>query len=256
MAFAAVGLARCGGEGANPTTPEPPEPAPPLDVPFGFTDLVEGEGPEVRDGWLLAIAFTAWLYDPAAADNRGLEIGSSPAGGASHFRLGIGQVIPGLDEGVTGMRVGGARRIVIPPDKGYGAQGTSLVPGNAALLYEVELVAGAAVPFETTDLREGDGDEAINGASLSMAYHGWVYDLLAEDNKGNTFDSTTADAPFTFTLGIGEVIAGWDLGVLGMKVGGRRRIVIPHDLAYRDQRLPGIPAYATLLFEVELLAVE
>ena len=166
--------------------------------------------------------------------------------------MGVGQVIRGIDQGVAGMRVGGLRRIVVPPELGFGAQGTNLVPGNATLLFEVELVAGAEVPFEVVDLREGDGEEATNGRSLSMAYQGWVYDLVAEDNKGESFDSTTADAPFTFTLGVGNVIAGWDLGIAGsdleigaMRVGGVRRIVIPHDLAYGAAgRPPQIPAYA------------
>ena len=255
LAAGAFGLG-CGGDGATPTTPEPPEPAPPLDVPFGFTDLEEGEGPEVQDGWLLAIAYTGWLYDEAAPDNKGREFISVPPGDPDSFRFGVGQVISGIDQGVAGMRVGGRRRIVVPPDLGFGAQGNTLVPGNATLLFEVELVAGAEVAFEITDLEVGSGEEAENGDSLSMAYHGWVYDLLAPDNKGDTFDSTTAEDPFEFTLGVGAVIVGWDLGVVGMRVGGRRRLVIPHELAYGAAgRQPRIPPYATLLFEVELLAV-
>ena len=246
----------CGGDGSAPTTPEAPAPAPALDVPFGFTDLEEGEGPGMQDGWLLAIDYTGWVYDPATADNRGQEFGSTSAEGPFSFRLGFGLLIPGIEQGLAGMRVGGLRRIIVPPDLGFGVQGTSFIPGNATLLVEVELLGGAEVPFEIVDLREGDGEEAANGRSLSMAYHGWLYDLTAEDNKGDSFDSTTAEAPFTFTLGAGEVIAGWDLGIVGMRVGGRRRIVIPHGRAYGAAgRPPQIPAYATLLFEVELLAV-
>ena len=250
----------CGGDETAPTTPAAPAPAPPLDVPFGFTDLEDGEGPPVEDGWLLAAAYTGWLYDPAVPDHRGLEFGSATDEAPDSFRLGVGQVVPGIDRGVAGMRVGGLRRIVIPPDLGFGPQGTNFgttaVPGNATLLFELKLVAGAEVPFEATDLRDGDGEEATNGASLSMAYHGWVYDLLAPDNKADTFDSTTAEDPFNFTLGVGEVIVGWDLGIVGMRVGGRRRIVIPHDKAYGAAgRSPQIPVYATLLFEVELLAI-
>lgn len=255
--LAAGVLVGCGGDGTSPTTPQSPAPAPALDVPFGFTDFEEGEGPVVQDGWLLAIDFTAWLYDPAAPDNRGLEFLSSPDRGASHLRLGIGQFIRGLDEGIAGMRVGGKRRIVIPPELGFGAQGTSLVPANSTLLFEVDLVAGAEVPFEHTDLVIGDGAEATNGSSLQMAYRGWIYDLLAPENKGASFDSATAEGPFDFTLGAGAVIAGWDLGIPGMRVGGIRRIVIPHQLGYRASGSPPrIPPYATLLFEVELLAVE
>lgn len=249
-------LAACGGDGTSPTTPEPAAPAPPLGVAFGFTDLEAGEGPEVQEGWLLAIEYTGWLYDPAAPDNRGREIASNPNAEPFPFRLGVGQVIPGIDRGVDGMRVGGVRRIVVPPDLGFGAQGTNVVPGNATLLFEVELVAGAEAPFGHTDLMIGDGAEATNGSSLQMAYQGWIYDLLAPENKGASFDSTTADDPFEFTLGVGAVIPGWDLGIVAMRVGGKRRIVIPHDLAYGAAgRPPRIPAYATLLFEVELLAV-
>ena len=256
LAGLALMFAGCGGDGAAPTTPEPPAPAPPLAVPFGFTDLEAGDGPEVQDGWLLALAYTGWLYDEAAPDNKGREFISVAAEDPDSFRFGVGQVIPGIDQGVAGMRVGGKRRIVVPPDLGFGAQGNNLVPGNATLLFEVELVAGAEVAFEFTDLRVGSGEEAENGNSLSMAYHGWVYDLLAPDNKGDTFDSTTAEDPFDFTLGVGAVIVGWDLGIVGMRVGGRRRIVIPHELAYGAAgRQPRIPRYATLLFEVELLAV-
>ena len=254
--LAAGALAGCGGGGDTPTTPEPPAPPAPLDVPFGFTDLEAGDGPEVQDGWLLAIAYTGWLYDEAAPDNKGSEFISVAAEDPDSFRFGVGQVIPGIDRGMAGMRVGGKRRIVVPPDLGFGAQGNNLVPGNATLLFEVGLVAGAEAPFESTDLQVGSGEEAENGDSLSMAYHGWLYDLLAPDNKGDTFDSTTAEAPFDFTLGVGAVIVGWDLGIVGMRVGGRRRIVIPHELAYGAAgRQPRIPPYATLLFEVELLAV-
>ena len=246
----------CGGDGAAPTTPEPPETPAALDVPFGFTDLEEGAGPEVHDGWLLAIAYTGWLYDEAAPDNKGLEFIVVAEEDPDSFRFGVGQVIPGIDRGLAGMRVGGTRRIVVPPDQGFGARGNNLVPGNATLLFEVMLMAGAEVPFETTDLQVGSGEEVGNGDSLSMAYHGWVYELLAPDNKGDPFDSTTAENPFDFTLGVGAVIVGWDLGIVGMRVGGRRRIVIPHELAYGAAgRQPRIPPYATLLFEVELIAV-
>ena len=104
------------------------------------------------------------------------------------FRLGIGQVIPGIDQGVVGMRVGGRRRIVVPPDLGFGAQGTDSVPGNATLLFEVELVAGAEVPFEFTDLWVGEGEEVGSGDSLTVLYQGWLFDLLTRENKGTTFE--------------------------------------------------------------------
>jgi len=252
--LAAVALAGCGAHGGGQTTPQPLADAP-LDVSFEATDLEEGRGPAVQHGWLLAVGYTGWLYDQAAPQNRGRIFVSQPAALPFTFRLGIGQVIPGIDQGVPGMRAGGRRQIVVPPELGFGAQGTNQVPGNATLLYEVELVAASEVPFEFTDLWVGDGEEVGSGDSLSVAYQGWIFDLLNKENKGETIDWANAEDPFSFTLGAGEVMAGWDLAVAGMRVGGVRRIVIPHDLAYGAASRPKIPAYSTLLFHVNVLAI-
>ncbi len=248
-------LGACGGSDSSPATPDPALP-PVLEVPFGIEELVPGTGDEVEDGWLVAIAYTGWLYDPDAPDHRGREFASATPEAPVSFRLGAAQLIPGIERGVTGMRVGGRRRLVVPPDLAFGAAGTELVPANATLLFEVEVVAGAAAPFSTEDLRVGEGAEVGPGQTLTVAYTGWLYDLTAPGNRGPVFDSADAEAPFTFTLGIGSVIAGWDLGVPGMRVGGLRRIVIPHQLAYGASGRPGIPGFATLLFEVELLFAE
>jgi FKBP-type peptidyl-prolyl cis-trans isomerase len=112
------------------------------------------------------------------------------------------------------------------------------------------------VPFSQTDLAAGTGAEAVSGRRVTVNYTGWIYDPGAAENKGRQFDTSIGREPFSFTIGRGEVIRGWDQGVPGMRVGGRRRLVIPPDLAYGPQGMPPvIPANATLLFEVELLAV-
>ena len=100
-------------------------------------------------------------------------------------------------------------------------------------------------------IEEGTGAEAVNGASISVHYTGTLED-------GTVFDSSrTRGVPFEFVLGQGQVIAGWDQGVLGMKVGGKRKLIIPPALAYGDNGIPGtIPEKATLTFEIELLGVE
>ena len=113
----------------------------------------------------------------------------------------------------------------------------------------------AGVPFSSTDLTVGTGVQAVAGRRLTVAYSGWLYDSTAADNKGTLFDSSSAAGPFTFVLGAGQVIRGWDQGVPGMRVGGRRRLVIPPDLAYGSQGRGLIPPNATLVFEVELLSV-
>lgn len=100
-------------------------------------------------------------------------------------------------------------------------------------------------------LEEGNGAEAVNGKTVTVDYVGTLTD-------GTTFDSSIdRGQPFSFTLGVGEVIAGWDQGVAGMKIGEKRRLTIPPDLAYGDRGAGGvIPPGATLIFEVKLLGVK
>lgn len=110
--------------------------------------------------------------------------------------------------------------------------------------------------LEQTDLVVGQGAEATNGARVTVHYTGWLYDAAAPDHKGKPFDSSRKGQPFSFDVGEGQVIAGWDQGIVGMKVGGQRRLVIPAALGYGDRGAGGvIPPGATLLFDVELLGV-
>tara|TARA_Y100000310_G_scaffold310154_1_gene355077 strand:+ start:703 stop:1338 length:636 start_codon:yes stop_codon:yes gene_type:complete len=105
--------------------------------------------------------------------------------------------------------------------------------------------------LKVEDLVLGEGTEATSGAKVSVNYLGTLTD-------GTKFDSSyDRGIPFSFTLGAGEVIKGWDMGVSGMKIGGKRKLTIPSDLAYGDQEAGNlIPPGATLVFEVELLGVE
>lgn len=101
-----------------------------------------------------------------------------------------------------------------------------------------------------TDLVVGDGEEAVAGQLVSVNYRGTL-------TNGKEFDSSYGRAPFTFPLGGGRVIKGWDEGVAGMRVGGKRKLVIPPDLAYGERGAGGvIPPNATLVFEVELLQID
>ncbi|MFC5510883.1 FKBP-type peptidyl-prolyl cis-trans isomerase [Massilia jejuensis] len=98
----------------------------------------------------------------------------------------------------------------------------------------------------------GSGAPANNGSKLTVNYTGWLYSASAADHKGTQFDTGT----FSFTLGTGSVIAGWDQGLVGMKAGGRRKLEIPSNLAYGSAGRAPIPPNAGLLFEVELTKVE
>jgi FKBP-type peptidyl-prolyl cis-trans isomerase FkpA len=118
--------------------------------------------------------------------------------------------------------------------------------------------ANQVAALQVTDLVEGTGAPAAPGMGVTVHYTGWLYDSAAAEQKGAEFDSSRSkNRPFTFNLGAGQVISGWDQGVAGMKVGGQRRLVIPADLAYGSSGAGGvIPPAASLVFEVELLAVQ
>jgi FKBP-type peptidyl-prolyl cis-trans isomerase FkpA len=96
----------------------------------------------------------------------------------------------------------------------------------------------------------------VSGQRLSVNYTGWLYNGTAPDKKGAQFDASKPGQPFVIWLGTGQVIAGWDQGIVGMKVGGLRRLIVPADLAYgRAGAGNSIPPNATLVFDIELLSV-
>ena len=112
--------------------------------------------------------------------------------------------------------------------------------------------------FIKIDIKTGTGKEATAGKVVSVHYTGWLFDKSAADNKGKKFDSSR-DRPgnFTFPLGTGRVIKGWDQGVQGMKVGGQRTLMIPPSMGYGARGAGNIiPANATLIFDVELMEVQ
>ena len=114
----------------------------------------------------------------------------------------------------------------------------------------------STAPFSQVDLRLGTGTEAVAGNVLTVNYTGWLYDPTQTDLKGLVFDSSVTTTPFVFQLGVGQVIQGWDQGLVGMKIGGIRKLVIPSSLGYGGVRNHSIPPFATLVFEIELLDVQ
>ena len=122
----------------------------------------------------------------------------------------------------------------------------------------VSKIGANVTELKIIDTQVGTGAEAASGKVVTVHYTGWLYDPKAADGHGAKFDSSVdRGTPFGFFLGKGKVIKGWDEGVAGMKVGGKRTLVIPPAMAYGERGAGGvIPPNATLLFDVELLDVK
>ena len=119
--------------------------------------------------------------------------------------------------------------------------------------------AALAAELKIIDRQVGSGREVQSGRAALVQYTGWLYDDKAPENKGKQFDtSTNRGLPFGFIVGVGKVIKGWDQGILGMKVGGKRTLIIPPQLAYGDKDVGSglIPPSSTLVFDIELVEVK
>ena len=128
----------------------------------------------------------------------------------------------------------------------------------SGLLFSIAIANAEPVKMKSglsyEDVQMGTGAEAVSGKTVEVHYTGW---LDENGQKGKKFDSSVGGAPFSFPLGAGRVIKGWDEGVAGMKVGGKRTLMIPAELGYGARGAGGvIPPNANLIFDVELLEVE
>ncbi len=218
------------------------------------TDLAIGDGTLATDGDFVVVNVASWL----AVDGRPGEVleDTHDLEHSPMFQLGKGMVFDGLERGITGMRVGGKRRLVIPPELAFGATGNERVPPNTTLIAEIELLKVPLVEREI--LERGEGRSAVVGDMLLIHYDGWIAE---NGEKKERFDSSLIrGSAIQITVGADEVIPGLDMGVVGMKQGGKSILTIPPELGYghtgalQDGEVI-VPPATTLIFEVELIEI-
>lgn len=228
-------------------------------------DFAVGTGAAVKAGDEIRVHYTGWTgtgdkFDSSLDRNKPFT-----------FPFGAGRVIKGWDEGLAGMKVGGKRRLTIPPEMGYGARQAGKIPPNSTLIFAVELLEVVpplpdpkpAEAFKGTPVRsfkteggtkvdvyaEGTGAVANKGDTVSVHYTGTLDD-------GTEFDSSIPrKKAIEIPIGTGRVIKGWDEGIVGMKVGELRKLTIPAASGYGERAAGKIPPNSRLTFTVELMRV-
>lgn len=218
--------------------------------------LEEGKGPGAADGDNLTMLYRGKLVDGTVFDGN-MDDSYKPIAEKDPFSLalGMGMVIKGWDKGLQGIKTGEVRKISIPTDLAYGSAGSgAAVPPNADLYFTVKCLdivkRGEEMVIDTTDMKVGTGPEVKKGDKVTVHYVG----KLLNDKE---FDSSRVPgkSPLPFTVGAGDVVPGFEKGVLGMKKGGIRKIRIPPEAAYGANPTGGIPPNSVLMFEIEILTI-
>jgi peptidylprolyl isomerase len=222
-----------------------------------------GSGETPKSGEIIAIHYIASLPD-------GTELANTYTQNQPLSTIWGGKrLLPGWEEGVGMMKPGGKAKFVLPANLAFGEQGSGSVPPNSQIIMEVELlsVEPAPIPAEVAadqltktpsglqyyDIEQGQGAEATKNSTVSTNYTMWV-----KTDQGNTYIDQSPDGlPLNFVIGKGDtVFPGWEEGITGMQVGGKRLLVIPPDLALGSQDNGVIPANSTLVMEIELTDVK
>lgn len=213
-----------------------------------------GTGEGAKNGDMLTMLYRGKLTNGAVFDgNMDDEFKPTPDKDPFALNLGMGMVIKGWDQGLVGVKVGEVCKLSIPPDLGYGDKGSGQIPPNSDLYFTVKCLdiirQGEENVIDITDVKVGTGPEVKKGDKITVHYVGTLL-------NGKQFDSSRdKNTPFSFTVGAGEVVPGFDKGVIGMKKDGKRNVRIPPAAAYGANPSNGLPANSVLKFELEVLTV-
>lgn len=214
---------------------------------INYIDMVIGKGNPAQTGDVVAIDYRGQLTD-------GTEFGSTKGRAPMAFELGKEIVIEGLEQAIIGMKPGGKRVVSIPPELGYGEKGNGPIPPNATLVFEITLwrvdKQGSEPKIEITEIAEGQGEPAKDGDALEVHYTATFLNGVKLDSSHDRNET------FKVTLGKTAVIKGFSEGLIGMKEGGKRKVVIPYPLAYgAGGRPPAVPPFSTLVFDLEIVKI-
>jgi peptidylprolyl isomerase len=268
VAFVACVLAfGCSNKGADPSTPsnpkqdpvthkDPGKPTPPVGK-VKIEDLTVGKGEGAKTGDMVTVLYRGKLANGKVFDGN-MDDKQVPTPEKSPYGVLIGSspVIMGWHEGLVGIKVGGVRKLSIPPSLGYGDQphGND-IPANSDLYFTVKCLdivkEGEEKIIDIQDIKQGTGTAVKDGDTVTVNFVGTLL-------NGKQFDSTKEEGkvPFTFTVGEAQVVAGFDRGMIGMKKGGVRKVRVPPGAAFSAGLANGIPENAVLMFEIELLNVK
>ncbi|NTW31397.1 MAG: FKBP-type peptidyl-prolyl cis-trans isomerase [Bacteroidetes bacterium] len=222
----------------------------------------KGTGIKVEKGMNVTVNYTGYFEDGKIFDS------SVERGEPISIPIGKGKVIKGWDEGIPLLSVGDKARLLIPYNLAYGETARGPIPAMSNLIFDVEVIKAekstSPEPYDVKGkdtlktasglqyiiVKEGTGAQATSGKTVKVHYTGYFTD-------GKIFDSSVErGTAFSFPLGQGRVIAGWDEGIALLKVGGKARLIIPYQLGYGENAYNSIPAKSTLIFDVELIDVK
>lgn len=257
-----LSLTACGGGGGGSSDSGGSTVAADNPSSFSQTDTTVGTGTQASSTNVVGIRYTFWLYSASAADHKGTQIGTNLTDPTPMvFVLGAGTTLQGVDQGVTGMKIGGERVLTIPASMAFGANGTGSVPPNAGVVFDVKLTdvqtLADAPALSTTDTVVGTGATAATGKTANVKYSAYLYNATAADHKGILVDTNTASSTdYSFVVGSSSSISGFSQGVVGMQVGGKRTVIVPSSLAYGTTGSGSVPPNSGMVFDIQLDSVQ